>query len=103
VIWLIVISFFFAKAFETTGLGERIANVFVAAMGKSSLGLGYGLMVAGGWRGAAWLLLSFGCGGLAGIEGGVKAPHRGMGRALISAAVVVQRREPRAHPSGLAP
>lgn len=47
VIWLIVISFFFAKAFETTGLGERIANVFVAAMGKSSLGLAYGLMVAG--------------------------------------------------------
>ncbi len=47
VIWLIVISFFFAKAFETTGLGERIANVFVAAMGKSTLGLGYGLMVAG--------------------------------------------------------
>ena len=46
VIWLIVISFFFAKAFETTGLGERIANVFVAAMGKSSLGLAYGLMVA---------------------------------------------------------
>lgn len=42
-----MISFFFAKAFETTGLGERIANVFVAAMGKSSLGLAYGLMVAG--------------------------------------------------------
>ena len=43
-------SFFFAKAFETTGLGERIANVFVAAMGQSSLGLAYGLMVAGEQR-----------------------------------------------------
>jgi len=46
VIWLIVISFFFAKGFEKTGLGERIANVFVAAMGKSTLGLAYGLSIA---------------------------------------------------------
>ncbi|KAF6250451.1 Sodium/sulfate symporter [Scenedesmus sp. NREL 46B-D3] len=46
VIWLIVISFFFAKGFEKTGLGERIANIFVAAMGKSTLGLAYGLSIA---------------------------------------------------------
>ncbi|KAF8064503.1 DIT2-1 [Scenedesmus sp. PABB004] len=46
VIWLIVISFFFAKGFEKTGLGERIANVFVAAMGRSTLGLAYGLSIA---------------------------------------------------------
>lgn len=39
VVWLIVISFFFAKGFEKTGLGERIANIFVAAMGRSTLGL----------------------------------------------------------------
>lgn len=46
VIWLIVISFFFAKGFEKTGLGERIANMFVVAFGKSTLGLTYGLMAA---------------------------------------------------------
>lgn len=46
VIWLIVISFFFAKGFEKTGLGERIANIFVAAMGRSTLGLAYGLSIA---------------------------------------------------------
>jgi DASS family divalent anion:Na+ symporter len=48
VIWLIVISFFFAKGIEKTGLGERIANIFVAAMGQSTLGLAYGLAIAGG-------------------------------------------------------
>lgn len=46
VIWLIVVSFFFAKGFEKTGLGERIANMFVKAMGKSTLGLALGLNVA---------------------------------------------------------
>lgn len=46
VIWLIVISFFFAKAFEKTGLGERVANLFVALMGRSTLGLAYGLAAA---------------------------------------------------------
>jgi len=46
VIWLIVISFFFAKGFVKTGLGDRVANVFVAALGKSTLGLSYGLVGA---------------------------------------------------------
>mmetsp|Transcript_912 Transcript_912/g.1363 ORF Transcript_912/g.1363 Transcript_912/m.1363 type:complete len:565 (+) Transcript_912:100-1794(+) len=46
VIWLIVVSFFFAKGFEKTGLGERIANLFVRALGKSTLGLAFGLNVA---------------------------------------------------------
>jgi DASS family divalent anion:Na+ symporter len=46
VIWLIVISFFFAKAFEKTGLGERVANLFVVLMGRSTLGLAYGLAAA---------------------------------------------------------
>ncbi|GAX76217.1 hypothetical protein CEUSTIGMA_g3661.t1 [Chlamydomonas eustigma] len=45
-IWLIVIAFFFAKSFETSGLGERIANMFVRAVGQSSLGLSYGLSFA---------------------------------------------------------
>ena len=46
VIWLIVVSFFFAKGFEKTGLGERIANIFVKLMGHSTLGLAYGLVLA---------------------------------------------------------
>jgi divalent anion:Na+ symporter, DASS family len=46
VIWLIVCSFFFAKGFEKTGLGQRVANLFVRAVGKSTLGLAYGLTVA---------------------------------------------------------
>eukprot|EP00891_Asterochloris_glomerata_P005359 jgi/Astpho2/5359/Aster-05904 len=43
VIWLIVVSFFFAKGFQKTGLGERVATLFVRAFGKSTLGLAYGL------------------------------------------------------------
>ncbi|CAG9459968.1 unnamed protein product [Pedinophyceae sp. YPF-701] len=46
VIWLIVCSFFFAKGFEKTGLGERVANLFVKIAGKSTLGLAYGLAIA---------------------------------------------------------
>ncbi|GJP53761.1 hypothetical protein CLOM_g12904 [Closterium sp. NIES-68] len=43
VIWLIVISFFFARGFVTTGLGDRIATLFVQWFGSSTLGLSYGL------------------------------------------------------------
>ncbi|XP_052205975.1 dicarboxylate transporter 2.1, chloroplastic-like [Diospyros lotus] len=43
VIWLIVISFFFARGFVKTGLGDRIATYFVKWWGKSTLGLSYGL------------------------------------------------------------
>lgn len=43
VIWLIVISFFFARGFVKTGLGDRIATMFVKLLGKSTLGLSYGL------------------------------------------------------------
>ncbi|XAR49472.1 hypothetical protein NMG60_11032691 [Bertholletia excelsa] len=43
VIWLIVISFFFARGFVKTGLGDRIATFFVKWLGKSTLGLSYGL------------------------------------------------------------
>ncbi|PRW20804.1 Dicarboxylate transporter chloroplastic [Chlorella sorokiniana] len=46
VIWLIVVSFFFARGFEKTGLGERVATLFVKVFGKSTLGLAYGLSVA---------------------------------------------------------
>ncbi|XP_057502453.1 dicarboxylate transporter 2.1, chloroplastic-like [Actinidia eriantha] len=46
VIWLIVISFFFARGFVKTGLGDRIATHFVKLLGKSTLGLSYGLTVS---------------------------------------------------------
>lgn len=35
-----------SQGFDKTGLGERIANIFVAAFGKSTLGLTYGLTLA---------------------------------------------------------
>lgn len=42
-VWLIVASFFIAEGFIVTGLGRRIALVFVRAVGRSSLGLSYGM------------------------------------------------------------
>jgi DASS family divalent anion:Na+ symporter len=42
-IWLIVCAFFIAKGFAVTGLGTRIALVFVRKLGRRSLGLGYGM------------------------------------------------------------
>ncbi|CAM8958295.1 unnamed protein product [Rhodiola kirilowii] len=46
VIWLIVISFFFARGFVKTGLWNRIATYFVKWLGKSTLGLSYGLILS---------------------------------------------------------
>jgi len=46
VIWLIVFAFFFARGFVRTGLGDRIATLFVRALGKSTLGLSYGLTLS---------------------------------------------------------
>ncbi len=34
------------QGFEKTGLGDRVATLFVRAFGKSTLGLAYGLSVA---------------------------------------------------------
>ncbi|XP_073154487.1 dicarboxylate transporter 2.1, chloroplastic-like [Henckelia pumila] len=45
VIWLIVVSFFFSRGFVKTGLGDRIAMIFVRWLGKSTLGLSYGLIL----------------------------------------------------------
>lgn len=44
VIWLVVSVFFIARGFIKTQLGIRIAYFFVRLLGKSSLGLGYGLV-----------------------------------------------------------
>lgn len=44
-IWLIIIAFLLARGFIKTGLGSRVAYYFVYFFGKSTLGLGYGLML----------------------------------------------------------
>jgi DASS family divalent anion:Na+ symporter len=44
VIWLIVLAFFISRGFIKTGLGPRIAYLFMALLGRKSLGLGYGLV-----------------------------------------------------------
>ncbi|KAI4318709.1 hypothetical protein MLD38_032384 [Melastoma candidum] len=46
VLWLIVISFFFARGFVKTGLGDRIATYFVKWLGRNTLGLSYGLTLS---------------------------------------------------------
>lgn len=43
IVWLTFIAFLLARGFIKTGLGARIAYCFVLVMGKSTLGLGYGL------------------------------------------------------------
>lgn len=43
VVWLVVLAFFIAKGFVKTGLGMRIAYHIMNRLGKSSLGLGYGI------------------------------------------------------------
>ncbi len=45
VTWLIVMAFFMALGFKSTGLGTRIAYYFVSKLGRSSLGLAYGFVV----------------------------------------------------------
>lgn len=45
-VWLIVAAFIFARGFVRTRLGERIAYVIIAAVGTSSLRLGYSLVLA---------------------------------------------------------
>jgi divalent anion:Na+ symporter, DASS family len=43
-IWLIVVAFFISRGFIKTGLGSRIAYLFMAAVGKKTLGLSYGFV-----------------------------------------------------------
>jgi DASS family divalent anion:Na+ symporter len=42
-VWLIVLAFFIAKGFVKTGLGLRIAYSLMSVMGKSTLGMAYGI------------------------------------------------------------
>lgn len=43
-VWLVLAAFFISRAMIKTGLGHRIALVFVRLIGKRTLGLGYALV-----------------------------------------------------------
>lgn len=44
IVWLVLAAFFISRAMIKTGLGRRIALLFVRAIGHHSLGLGYALI-----------------------------------------------------------
>jgi DASS family divalent anion:Na+ symporter len=44
VVWLVLAAFFMSRAMIKTGLGRRIALLFIRAIGQRSLGLGYALV-----------------------------------------------------------
>jgi len=44
VVWLVLAAFFISRGMIKTGLGRRIAFLFIKAIGKHSLGLGYALI-----------------------------------------------------------
>jgi divalent anion:Na+ symporter, DASS family len=44
VVWLVLSAFFIARGFVKTGLGNRIAYIFLSYIGRSALGMGYGLI-----------------------------------------------------------
>ena len=44
VIWLVVIAFFISRGFIKTGLGARIAYLFMRLLGRRTLGLGYSMV-----------------------------------------------------------
>ena len=46
VVWLIVVAFVVARGLLTSGLGRRIAYLFVRRGGKRAIGLSYGLILA---------------------------------------------------------
>ena len=45
IVWLIVIAFFISRGFIKTGLGERIAYVIIKYLGKSTIGVSYGMVL----------------------------------------------------------
>jgi len=42
-VWLVLLAFFISRGVIKTGLGRRVALMFMRLLGKRSLGLGYGL------------------------------------------------------------
>src|SRR5712692_894013 len=45
-VWLIFAAYMFALGYSKTGLGKRIALLFIRTMGKRTLGLGYAVAFA---------------------------------------------------------
>ncbi|MEM8727258.1 MAG: anion permease [Chlamydiota bacterium] len=45
IVWLIVIAFFISRGFIKTGLGERLAYIIIKYLGKSTLGMAYGMVL----------------------------------------------------------
>ena len=43
-VWLVLAAFFISRAMIKTGLGHRIALIFVRLMGRKTIGLGYSLV-----------------------------------------------------------
>ncbi len=48
VVWLVLAAFCISRAMIQTGLGRRIALLFIRALGRKSLGLGYALVATDG-------------------------------------------------------
>ncbi len=44
IVWLVLAAFFISRAMIKTGLGRRIALLFIRSLGRHSLGLGYSLV-----------------------------------------------------------
>jgi len=44
-IWLIVVAILISRGLKKTGLGSRIGLIFIALMGKRTIGIGYGLTI----------------------------------------------------------
>jgi len=44
-VWLILLAFFVSRGVIKTGLGHRVALIFMRLLGKRTLGLGYGLAI----------------------------------------------------------
>ncbi len=45
VVWIVVFAFFISQGFVKTGLGRRIGYFFIAKLGRTSIGLSYGLLL----------------------------------------------------------
>ena len=46
VVWLVLTAFFISQGFILTGLAQRVAYLFMALLGKKSIGLGYGVVLS---------------------------------------------------------
>ncbi len=44
IVWLLIFAFFIARGIIKTGLGKRVAYYFIAKLGKTTLGVSYGLV-----------------------------------------------------------